>query len=109
MNRKHFLSSIIGAPAFISAVGSIPEKDLAPIVPPYLRPGDTIGITCPAGWITAKEIEPSIQQIQNWGFKVKIGDTVGRKDYTFGGTDDERFKDLQRMLNDREIQAIMCA
>ena len=79
------------------------------LVPPYLSPGDTIGITCPAGYITEKEIEPSVQEMQRWGFKVKVGATVGKKDFTYGGTDQERANDMQQMLDDVDIKAIMCA
>ena len=47
--------------------------------------------------------------MENWGFKIRIGDTVGKKDFTFGGTDEERVKDFQQMLDDDSIKAIMCA
>ncbi|MEO6914708.1 MAG: LD-carboxypeptidase, partial [Chitinophagaceae bacterium] len=77
--------------------------------PPYLKPGDAIGIFCPAGFISIPEIQPSILQIESWGFKVIVGDTVGKKDFSFGGTDNERAADFQRMLDDPKIKAIMCA
>jgi len=79
------------------------------IVPPYLKPGDVIGITCPAGNITAEEIMPAVQQIESWGFRTKAGDTIGKKDFTFGGTDQERWTDFQHMLDDTSISAILCA
>jgi len=106
MDRKNFLSSLlaIGAAGPVLAASKIPL-----IVPPYLRPGDTIGITCPSGDITAKEIEPAVQLIESWGFRVKIGETVGKKDFIFGGTDDERAADFQKMLRDPELGAILCA
>src|ERR1700761_7179345 len=101
MNRKNFLSAIaaLGAikpTALRTAHPATPqpsERTSQPqplLIPPYLRAGDTIGITCPAGNITAKECQPPIQLIESWGFKVKIGDTVGKKDFSFGGTDAER-------------------
>ncbi|RZJ74965.1 MAG: LD-carboxypeptidase, partial [Flavobacterium sp.] len=34
---------------------------------------------------------------------------VGARDFTFGGTDQERLEDLQQMMNDTSIKAIMCA
>lgn len=114
MNRKKFLSSIITAGAAIPALAStgIDEEDdsAKPMsIPKYLKPGDTIGITCPAGFITDKEIQSAVEQMQNWGFHIKIGDTVDKKDFTFGGTDEERAKDFQHMLDDHAIKAIMCA
>jgi len=82
---------------------------LQPRVPGYLAAGDTIGITCPAGSITLKEIEPAIRLIESWGYKIKVGDTVGKKDNTFGGTDAERAADLQQMMDDPSLKAILCA
>jgi muramoyltetrapeptide carboxypeptidase len=78
-------------------------------IPPYLKPGDTIGITCPAGYMTQTEITPAVEIMKSWGFNLRIGKTVGLRDFTFGGTDAERLSDLQQMLDDPGIQAIMCA
>jgi muramoyltetrapeptide carboxypeptidase len=127
MNRKNFLSSLlaIGAtgpvlaasnasalhdnPPFLLPPSHRDNSALPLLVPPYLRPGDTIGITCPAGDITARDIEPAVQLIESWGFRIKIGDTVGKKDFIFGGTDEERAADFQQMLRDPELSAILCA
>ncbi len=113
MHRKNFLSSLLTAGAIaplsgmVQSIGS--NEDLAPVVPKYLKRGDTIGITCPAGYITEEEIRPAMLQMMEWGFYIKIGDTVGRKDFTFGGTDEERARDFQKMIDDPKINAIMCA
>jgi muramoyltetrapeptide carboxypeptidase len=112
MNRKRFLNSILtlsAAPllSFNSASGEDePEKTKTP---KYLVAGDIIGITAPAGHIDATEIQPAVIQMESWGFKTKIGATIGKKDFTFGGTDDERTSDFQDMLDDPSIKAIMCA
>src|SRR6185437_2943250 len=121
MNRKNFLSSLlaIGATGPVLAANrttaahstATAAHNITPplIIPPYLRPGDTIGITCPAGDITAKDIEPAVQLIESWGFRIKVGDTVGKKDFIFGGTDEERAADFQQMLRDPGLSAILCA
>ncbi|MEP7258880.1 MAG: LD-carboxypeptidase [Flavitalea sp.] len=112
MKRKNFLSSLLGAGALLPATGFSGNGDVlesAAILPRYLRAGDTIGITSPAGFITRPDIEPAIIQLLSWGFKVKIGNTIGKRDFGFGGTDDERRDDLQDMLDDPGIRAIMCA
>lgn len=80
-----------------------------PVIPPYLKTGDTIGITSPAGYITLNDIQPSIQQMTSWGFRINIGNTIGKRNFGFGGTDDERIKDMQMMLDDPSLAAIMCA
>jgi len=112
MNRKHFLSSILPIGSVLAAAGNTgmhEEPELLSTIPPYLKKGDAIGITCPAGYITAEDIQPALTQMTAWGFEVVTGNTVGKKDFTFGGTDEERLQDLQQMLDDKRIKAIMCA
>ncbi|KQR67395.1 LD-carboxypeptidase [Pedobacter sp. Leaf176] len=114
MNRKHFLSSFIAAagvlPAFKALATSTKEdEDSLFKIPPYLKQGDTIGISSPAGFITPEQIQPSVLQMQSWGFNIKIGETIGKRDFTYGGTDEERLADFQKMLDDPNIKAIMCA
>jgi len=113
MNRKYFLSSFIAAasvlPAFKTLADTTESETLSFKIPPYLKQGDTIGITSPAGYITLGQIQPSVLQMQGWGFNIKIGETIGRRDFTYGGTDDERLADFQKMLDDPNIKAIMCA
>src|SRR6516165_5445403 len=113
MKRKDFLGSVFSAAASFPLLASAEEKpdDKGKhiIIPPYLKPGDVIGITSPAGNITLEEIQPAVQQIESWGFKTKAGDTIGKKDFTFGGTDQERWADFQHMLDDTSISAILCA
>ena len=116
MNRKNFLSSVITAglslpvlPGMAAAGKKLIDEPQDPIIPPYLKAGDTIGITCPAGYIMLADIQPAIQQMESWGLKVRVGDTVGKRDFSFGGGDDDRTRDLQQMLDDPGIKAIMCA
>ena len=79
------------------------------IIPPYLQPGDTIGIVCPSGYMPHENIETCLNVLQQWGFKVKKGKTLGTHFNYFSGTDEERLEDLQAMMDDAEIKAILCA
>ncbi len=110
MKRKQFLSSAFAGllPTLASA---LPVEDLQQpmIIPPALKKGDMIGITSPAGFIAREELMPAIRQLEAWGFTVKLGTAVGKRDYSFGGTDEERALDFQQMINDPEIKAVMCA
>jgi muramoyltetrapeptide carboxypeptidase len=78
------------------------------LIPPYLKNGDTIGIVCPAGYMAAERIVPCVNALKSWGFRVRIGKTVGgiSSNY-FSGTDEERLEDLQEMLDDEDIAAIL--
>jgi muramoyltetrapeptide carboxypeptidase len=115
MKRKLFLQSILPAATLLhtNAIDFTLKAEEEPagslLIPPYLKDGDTIGITSPAGYITEKEIQPAIQQIESWGFKVKIGSSIGKRDFTFGGTDEERREDFQQLIDDPKVKAILCA
>jgi len=112
MKRKHFLQSFIPA-----ALGSVlfkqafalpdPVTDLPMKMPAYLKPGDTIGITCPAGPMMADELKLCRKALDSWGFNIKFGDTINKKWQRFGGTDEERAADLQALLDDENINAIL--
>ncbi len=113
MKRKSFIQSSIGAvsASFLPALSkfAVSEDETLFISPPTLKTGDIIGITSPAGYITSPELQSAIKKMESWGYKIKIGETIDKRDYTFGGTDEERTKDLQQMLDDPKIKAIMCA
>ncbi|WP_316803458.1 LD-carboxypeptidase [Pedobacter nototheniae] len=114
MNRKYFLSSFIASAALLPAFKSLaitiePENASSFKIPPYLKAGDTIGITSPSGYISMEQIQSSVVQMQDWGFKIKIGNTIGKRDFIYGGTDEERLIDFQNMLDDPTVKTIMCA
>src|SRR4030095_2509738 len=113
MKRKRFIQSSIGAftASFLPALpkSSTNEVETLFISPPVLKAGDIIGITAPAGYITTEEIRSAVQKMESWGYKITVGETVNKRDFTFGGTDEERAKDLQQMLDDPKVKAIMCA
>lgn len=118
MLRKDFIKQGLAVSLGLPLASAVPptgnrlpaeEESLLIKIPPYLNAGDTIGITSPAGYITAEEIRPAVEQMESWGLRIRIGDTIGKRDGTFGGTDAERAADLQQMLDDRTIKAVMCA
>src|SRR5436305_15309168 len=115
MHRKNFihLSGTLVAGAVLplkkSFVEREDEEESNIKKPAYLKVGDIIGITAPAGAIKQEEIQPAVSLMESWGYTMKIGDTIGKEDFTFGGTDEERLQDLQQMLDDPSVKAIMCA
>ncbi len=77
-------------------------------IPPYLKKGQTIGITCPAGYMPADKAAACIGTLQEWGYEVKVGKTLGSESTNyFSGTDEERAGELQAMLDDKNIDAIL--
>jgi muramoyltetrapeptide carboxypeptidase len=76
-------------------------------IPPYLQPGATIGITCPSGYVAADRVTYCIEVLDRWGFKVKQGKTIGTEHFYFSGTDAQRLADLQDMMDDPNVDAIL--
>lgn len=114
MNRKHFIGAVSTLTACLvmpsTVVLATEKRDNSKFKkPPYLKPGDSIGITSPAGFITSDEIQPAVEVLKSWGYNITTGTTIGKRQNTFGGTDEERSADLQNMLDDPNIAAIMCA
>jgi muramoyltetrapeptide carboxypeptidase len=78
-------------------------------LPPSLRPGDTIAVVCPAGYMPRERAQTCIDTLQQWGYAVRTGPTLGgHSDNYFSGNDDERLADLQSALDNPDIRAILC-
>jgi muramoyltetrapeptide carboxypeptidase len=56
-----------------------------------------------------EKAETCIDTLKQWGYEVKIGSTLGSASGNyFSGTDEERLTDLQQMLDNPGIKAILC-
>lgn len=79
------------------------------IQPEFLKKGDKIGIVACARKISKEELQPAIDILQNWGLEVVLGKNVFNAEHQFSGTDEERAADLQSMLDDTSIKAVISA
>jgi muramoyltetrapeptide carboxypeptidase len=79
------------------------------IFPPYLHPGDCIGIVAPARKISPKEVKAAIDFLELHHFRVAVGKNLFAKQFQFAGSDEERAADFQSFLDDPDIKAIWCA
>ena len=77
------------------------------IIPAYLQPGDTIAITCPSGYVAKERIVHAVKTLQEWGYNVVTGKTIGTEHYYFSDKDEQRLEDLQRFLDDENVKAIL--
>ena len=78
------------------------------IISPYLKKADTIGLTCPAGFMAAEKAQTCIDTLQAWGYKVIVGKRLGSDSANyFSGTDEERAGELQDMMDNPLIKAIL--
>lgn len=79
------------------------------ITPPYLRSGDKIAIVATARKVSPAEMDVAISTLRSWGLQVVTGPHLFGGNNQYSGTDEERASDLQMMLDDKEIKAIICA
>lgn len=79
------------------------------MIPPTLKPGDTIGIVSTARKITEEELQPFISLMKEWELKPIFGKSIGASENQFAGNDALRTQDFQEMLDNPAIKAIWCA
>jgi len=79
------------------------------VLPPYLKPGDTIGICAPARKVSREEVNSGIQFLVSNGFHVKLSDHLFGSYNQFSGTDEERIADFQAMIDDDSVSAVLAA
>jgi len=67
-------------------------------------------LVCPSGYMAIEKAQTCIDVLQQWGYKVKVGTTVGSQSANyFSGTDEERLVNFQQILDDDEVHAVLCA
>lgn len=79
------------------------------ISPPFLKAGDKIAIVATARKVSPAEMEPAILKFREWGLQVITGPHLFGASDQYSGTDDDRLSDLQMMLDDPSIKAIVAA
>lgn len=79
------------------------------IIPPALRPGDTIAIVSPAGKVKHDYIHAAKARLESWGYRVVCGAHAFGECGNFSGTAAERLDDLLTALVNPEVKAILCA
>lgn len=76
--------------------------------PRALRRGDVVGLVAPAGALWRPErVEGCVRYLEGRGYRVEVGAHALGNDGAFSGTDEERLSDLNGMLRDPRIRAIM--
>lgn len=80
-----------------------------PIIPPYLSAGSVIGLVAPARKVSPEEMAPAVALLENAGFQVRLAPHLYGAFHQFSGSEEERIADLQAMLDDTEVNAILAA
>ena len=77
--------------------------------PSYIKRGDKIGIVSTARRISKEKIYPAVKIFKEWGLEVVLGKHLFEEYNQFAGTDEQRTADLQQMLDENSVKAIVCA
>lgn len=77
------------------------------IFPPFLKPGDKVGVVSPASWFPYDELAEGLCILRNdWQLNVIEGDSLHAIDGPFAGSDDLRRADLQRLFDNPDVRAV---
>lgn len=78
--------------------------------PAFLKPGDRVGVLAPASIVKYDDIVPGIKLFrEQWGLEVVEGKTLHTSYNQFSASDADRLADVQEMLDDPSIKAIIAA
>ena len=80
------------------------------IRPSSLKSGDTVGIVAPGRKVDHRDIGAAIKTFASWGAEIKIAPNLFSEDHSYlSANDSKRGDDLQLMLDDETVKAIICA
>ncbi len=82
---------------------------LSIVVPPRLRPGDTLGIAAPAGPFDVDLFKRGMQVLETMGFRLHVPEGVYQRNGFLAGPDPERADIINRLFADPEVRGIVCA
>lgn len=106
MQRRNFLQTLAATAAVSTPIFS---KNKPTLKPPRLKPGDTIGLVCPAAPAYNKQtVQVIVESMQALGFKIKFGKHVWDRYGYLAGKDADRAADLNDFFADSSVQGIVC-
>jgi muramoyltetrapeptide carboxypeptidase len=78
--------------------------------PAFLKPGDRVGVLAPASIVKYEDVVPGIRLFtEQWGLEVVEGKTLKTSFNQFSASDEDRLSDMQQMLDDPAIKAVIAA
>ena len=79
------------------------------IKPSRLKRGDVIGLVSPASTPNdMQKLDNGIRYLEKNGYRVKLGENVGKSNGYLAGSDQERANDINTMFKDKSVKAIFC-
>ncbi len=78
------------------------------IKPKRLAKGDTVAVISPSGGTAPEAFEKALRNLEDLGFKTKIGKSARARNGFLAGTDKQRLDDFHRAFGDAEVKAVWC-
>lgn len=77
--------------------------------PAALRAGDLIGVVAPGAAVEERAVQAGARVLEQAGYRVRIGESVLKRDGYLAGREADRLADLVGMFEDPEVRAIVAA
>ncbi len=103
MDRRTFNQTVLGSSIMVPSISHLTKK-----YPPYLQPGDKVGLICPAGLINEERLTKAKTNIESLGLVPVLGKNIMQTHGYLAGKDQHRLEDLHDMYRDDSIRAIWC-
>lgn len=79
------------------------------VIPPFLKSGDRVAIVSPAGAIDTEVVDDAIEVLRSWGLRSEKREYTTMRTGRYAGYDKWRRSDLQQVLDDPSIAAVLCS
>lgn len=105
LSRRNLLKTALLAPVVPQiSLGTAPPL----LKPPRLKPGDTVGLFCPAAPAYLREtVQITLESLQALGLKTKLSPHFYDRYGYLAGRDEDRAADLNALFADSSVQAVM--
>jgi len=86
-----------------------PQSLSEPVLPPALKPGDTLGIVAPASPFDRESFDAGLRVLESMDFNLVIPQSIFDKNGYLAGSDRHRADLLNQLFADPDIDGIICA
>ena len=86
-----------------------PQIQLEPVLPPALKPGDTLGIVAPASPFDRESFDAGLRVLESMNFNLAIPESIFDQNGYLAGSDQQRADLLNQLFADPDIDGIICA
>ncbi|MEO0406808.1 MAG: LD-carboxypeptidase [Cyanobacteria bacterium P01_A01_bin.135] len=110
--RKFLATATVAALASLAhrapAQAQLPSAAVTALLPPRLRPGDTVGVLSPAGAMRGpQDLEITVQAIADLGLVPRLGAHTRDRYGYLAGQDRDRAADINQLFADPTVKALM--